>query len=323
MQKEQIQPKKRRLAIEGQTKMGGQIQLTVFTPTYNRGDDQHLGKCYRDLCAQTCKEFIWLIVDDGSDDHTDEYVKPWMTEASMEKNGFLIQYLYKENGGTHTGYNAAFDACGTELICCLETDDGFEPTAVEHILSCAKGGDQSSIGLISNAYDMDTRQVIGKGLPRNCRQTSYTDCYYKYGFTGDKFFVYKMSAIGTFRFPEYAGEKLCATSAMLMLVPGKYKVMHEAVYRKTYLADGYTRQGRMKNYRCSPNGFAYAHLVRMHAVERADVVLKSAAVYVACSLLGTGKVSFKGVRKKWAVAIALPVGVGMYLSMRRYYRKVK
>ena len=38
--------------------------LTVFTPAYNRAYSLPLG--YESLCRQTCDDFQWLIVDDGS-----------------------------------------------------------------------------------------------------------------------------------------------------------------------------------------------------------------------------------------------------------------
>ena len=41
-------------------------QLTIFTPTYNRAHT--LPRTYDSLRNQKCKEFIWLIVDDGSTD---------------------------------------------------------------------------------------------------------------------------------------------------------------------------------------------------------------------------------------------------------------
>ena len=42
--------------------------LTVFTPAYNRAHT--LNKCYESLKRQTCKDFKWLIIDDGSTDNT-------------------------------------------------------------------------------------------------------------------------------------------------------------------------------------------------------------------------------------------------------------
>ena len=47
--------------------------LTVFTPAYNRAHT--LPRTYESLCQQDCKDFIWLIVDDGSTDETADLVK--------------------------------------------------------------------------------------------------------------------------------------------------------------------------------------------------------------------------------------------------------
>ena len=49
--------------------------LTVFTPTYNRAYCLH--QCYESLVRQTCKDFKWLIIDDGSTDNTKELVDKW------------------------------------------------------------------------------------------------------------------------------------------------------------------------------------------------------------------------------------------------------
>lgn len=61
--------------------------LTVFTPTYNRAHT--LSRTYQSLCRQECKDFVWLVVDDGSTDGTADLVRSWQQEA----NGFEIRYL--------------------------------------------------------------------------------------------------------------------------------------------------------------------------------------------------------------------------------------
>ena len=63
--------------------------LTVFTPAYNRAHT--IGRTYKSLCSQKCKDFVWLIVDDGSTDNTAELVKDWISKD----NGFEIQYIKK------------------------------------------------------------------------------------------------------------------------------------------------------------------------------------------------------------------------------------
>ncbi|MDC5446286.1 glycosyltransferase family 2 protein, partial [Acinetobacter baumannii] len=45
------------------------VALTIFTPAYNRAHT--LGRLYESLKKQTLKNFEWLIVDDGSTDHTE------------------------------------------------------------------------------------------------------------------------------------------------------------------------------------------------------------------------------------------------------------
>lgn len=60
-----------RIICKRMPKEGGKphmVLLTVFTPTYNRAHT--LPEAYCSLKAQTSKNFLWLIVDDGSTDRT-------------------------------------------------------------------------------------------------------------------------------------------------------------------------------------------------------------------------------------------------------------
>ena len=81
--------------------------ITVFTPAYNRAHT--IGRTYESLLKQSNKDFIWLIVDDGSSDNTQELVKDWMSKD----NGFEIRYIHKENGGMHTAHNVAYEHIDT------------------------------------------------------------------------------------------------------------------------------------------------------------------------------------------------------------------
>ena len=66
--------------------------ITVFTPTYNRA--YKLPDLYNSLCEQTCSQFEWLIVDDGSTDGTEKLVNMWLKEDKIK-----IIYIKQENGG--------------------------------------------------------------------------------------------------------------------------------------------------------------------------------------------------------------------------------
>jgi len=103
-------------------------QLTIFTPTYNRAHT--LPRTYDSLRNQNCKEFIWLIVDDGSTDQTAELVRKWQAENTA----FEIRYIYKPNGGMHTAHNTAYENIDTELNVCIDSDDCVAENAVSAIL---------------------------------------------------------------------------------------------------------------------------------------------------------------------------------------------
>ena len=85
------------------------VILTIFTPAYNRAHT--ITRTYESLCKQNCKDFIWLIVDDGSTDNTAALVKSWQEID----NGFEIRYVYKKNGGMHTAHNVAYENIDTEI----------------------------------------------------------------------------------------------------------------------------------------------------------------------------------------------------------------
>ena len=135
------------------------IKLTVFTPTYNR--IELLKRCYKSMKRQTCGDFIWMIIDDGSDDGTNDTVKEWI----KENNSFELQYYYKENGGLHTAYNTAIEHISTELCVCIDSDDYMPDDAVEQIISFwNKYGSDEYAGIVGLDYDIRGNR-IGDPLP--------------------------------------------------------------------------------------------------------------------------------------------------------------
>lgn len=174
--------------------------LTVFTPAYNRAHT--LGRTYKSLCAQSNKDFIWMVVDDGSTDHTRQLVESWKKEDC----GFQIVYIYKENGGMHTAHNTAYENITTPLNVCIDSDDTMAPGAVEKILSFWKAhGSDRYAGIIALDATFDN-QVIGKDLG-DLQETTVSG-YYNHGGTGDKKLIYRTDIIKQYPpYPVYPGEK--------------------------------------------------------------------------------------------------------------------
>lgn len=103
-------------------------KITVFTPTYNRA--YIIENLYRSLQRQTCTDFEWLVVDDGSSDETGVLFAAWM----QEENPFPIRYHKKENGGKCRAINFGLDLAQGELFFNVDSDDYLTDDALEKLL---------------------------------------------------------------------------------------------------------------------------------------------------------------------------------------------
>lgn len=74
------------------------VTFTVLTPTFNRGHT--LERVYRSLCRQSCDDFEWLVVDDGSTDDTRALVERLQTLAP-----FAVRYLWQPNQHKKVAFN--------------------------------------------------------------------------------------------------------------------------------------------------------------------------------------------------------------------------
>ena len=211
--------------------------LTVFTPAYNRAHT--LPRTYESLCRQKCKQFIWLIVDDGSTDNTAELVKGWQSHS----NGFPIRYIYKENGGMHTAHNTAYDNIDTELNVCIDSDDMLADNAVELILNkWHEVKDKGFAGIIGLDADFNGN-IIGKSFPQDMTETTLSG-YYAAGGSGDKKLVYRTDVIKAYPpYPVFSGEKYVALAYKYLLIDQDYKlaVLNQTLCNVEYQPDGSPR----------------------------------------------------------------------------------
>ncbi len=281
--------------------------LTVFTPTYNRA--YVLKQCYDSLCRQTCKDFVWLIVDDGSSDNTKEIVDKWIAQ----NNGFEIQYVYKENGGMHTGHNKAYELIDTELNVCIDSDDYMPDDAVELIVNFwNENKDGSYSGII--ALDVyKNGQVIGKELP-NKKSTTLSG-YYQNGGQGDKKLIYRTEIINKYpAYPEFDGEKFVPLDYKYLLCDQDYEllIMNKPVCVVEYMEDG-SSKNMLRQYYRNPRGFAFMRKVHMKYDKGVLKKFKTCIHYVSSSFISKNKGFIKESPKKGMTVLAVPFGFALYL----------
>ena len=260
------------------------IRLTVFTPAYNRAHT--LPRTYESLCSQNCKDFCWLIIDDGSIDNTAQLVKGWMEKD----NGFKIQYIYKENGGMHTAHNMAYENITTELNVCVDSDDCMAEDGVAKILKkWDEVKDSGYAGIIGLDADMNGK-IIGKSFPKSMKETTLMG-YYAMGGAGDKKLVYRTDIIKKYPpYPVFEGEKYVALAYKYRLIDQDYKlaVLPQVLCNVEYQEDG--SSGTMwKQYLKNPKGFAFWRKICMRYPESKKRKIVDCIHYCSSSQIARNK----------------------------------
>jgi glycosyltransferase len=216
--------------------------ISILTPTYNRG--KLLLPLYDSLKNLTFKDFEWLIVDDGSEDETEQYVASWIA-CNREKNNFSIRYVKKNNGGKHTAINRGVREAKGELILILDSDDTLPADSLSTITryydQCKDLADCAGVCGLMAHHD---GQLIGSGFPKEPMYESALQFRYaeKGNVTGDLLEVYKTSVMREFPFPEIENEKFCPESLVWNRIANKYKLFcfNKVIYYRDYLEDGLT-----------------------------------------------------------------------------------
>lgn len=291
--------------------------LTVFTPTFNRA--YCLSNCYESLKQQTCKDFIWLIIDDGSTDNTRDLVFKWKKENIVE-----IHYHYQENQGMHGAHNTAYELIKTELNVCIDSDDYMTNHAVERIITMwNKYGNESFSGIIG--LDSYTNgKIVGSQLPENIKASNLFDLYYKYGVTGDKKLVYRTDLTKKFPYPIFLGEKYVGLAYKYYMIDRDYKMlpMNEVICCVEYLPDG-SSLNMFKQYRRNPKGFSFyrKELMKLPFASR-SFKFRQAIHYVSSNLMLKNWRFLAESPHKGVTALATPLGFLLFIYIHAKTRTI-
>ena len=293
------------------------IDLTIFTPSYNR--EELLKRLYGSLQRQTDKRFIWMVIDDGSTDHTREEVTDWATENKE----FQILYYYKENGGLHTAYNEAIAHIETSLCVCIDSDDWMPDDAVEKILDFWEANGSEEVAGIVGLDCTPDGQVIGDRFPEQKTINLIDLLTGKAGIkNGDRTNVIRTELYKKFApMKVFPGEKNFNPHYMHLQISETYDflVMNECLRIVEYQPEGMSNS-MLKQYRNSPNSFAE---IRKLYLSFPDTSLKFRAkhsVHLAssCILAGKAKESITANPQKGLAVLSFPFGwlLSLYIRMK-------
>lgn len=292
------------------------MQLTVFTPTYNRVE--LLKRCHESMKRQTNQEFVWLIIDDGSSDYTKEEVEKWM----LESHDFQLKYIYKKNGGLHTAYNEAIANIETPLCVCIDSDDYMPDDAVDKILSFwNKHGSEKYAGIVGLDYDIHGK-VIGDALPEQKSINLIDLLVGKYPIVnGDR-----TNVVRTELYKKYApmkvfeGEKNFNPHYLHLQISQEYDflVLNENLRYVEYQSGGMS-DSMLKQYKNSPNSFAETRKLYLSFPNTSFRFKFRHSVHLvsSCILAGNIKRALKESPYKIITVLAMPLGVILSIHIRK------
>lgn len=286
--------------------------LTVFTTTFNRA--YSLPDLYTSLCRQTSKDFLWLIIDDGSTDNTKNLVDNWINEGTIE-----IQYLYKTNEGMHTGHNLAYENISTALNVCIDSDDQLTHDAVELINSFWKeNGESHYAGILGLDIYKDGRLVSSKKFPESIKGGKYSQLKGKYNLVGDIKFVYRTEVIKSYMpYPVFKGEIFTPLGYKYLLVDQDYDMLflNKPLCIVDYRPDG-NSHNLIKQYFRNPRGFLEERKVRMSESYTFRERFENSIHFVASEIILKRYRFWADSTNKLLTIFALPFGFLYYLFLK-------
>lgn len=224
-------------------------RITIFTPTYNRA--YLLPRLYESLCRQTNMQYTWMVVDDGSTDHTEQLVKAWQKENKVN-----ITYHYQTNAGKHAAMEWSHAHCDTDYILCIDSDDSLAENAIAILYSYLPDIDKdtSIAGIVGRCCTMDM-VPLSTLWPTDNEALYFHELNDKYGYNRDTLLVFKTAIVRQYHFPIFPDERFVPEKVFYNMFMYQYRLLPiaELLYVCEYVEDGYTAMG-MSLFERNPKG---------------------------------------------------------------------
>lgn len=144
--------------------------VSVVIPTYNR--ENTISRAVRSVLNQTYDNIEIVIVDDCSNDHTEEVVK-----KEFGNNPKVLFHTLDRNSGACVARNKGVQLSHGEYIAFLDSDDEFQPEKISKQIACLERDGVSLCATDYTSFDKNGHEGIVKTHP-GTRDAIYKELLY-------------------------------------------------------------------------------------------------------------------------------------------------
>ena len=299
------------------------LLFTVFTATYNRA--RTLPRLFRSLCSQTCKDFEWIIVDDGSSDNTRELIDEWKKQTNGD---FTIKYYKKVNGGKPRAINYGIQFAEGRYFIMVDSDDYLIDSAIAKMSDWVVEVDamEEFIG-VGAARGFNSTEYI-KGVAPSVNESGYIDCTNleraAYNLDADMIEAYKTKIFKRFPMAEWPGENFAPEQIALneiALAGFKLRWHADIIEICEYLPGGLT-MGSSELEKKNPMGYAMMYNHKLKYPMTYGQKYKNACQHIALSIVGGSPSYILKSNNLVLTLLAFPVGLALSVRRRIQYNGV-
>ena len=171
--------------------------ISVIIPAYNV--ERYLDDCLKSVTCQTYDNLEIIIVDDGSTDGTASICDKW-----AEKDSRIIVF-HNPNDGLSIARNKGLEVAKGQYISFIDSDDYFEPDAIESLYETAKFNDADLV-VAQGRKVTETGELIEQGGNDGTQKAISEEDFWK-RYSDNLYYIviwsklYKASLFENIRFP--------------------------------------------------------------------------------------------------------------------------
>lgn len=187
------------------------MKISILTATYNH--PSKLEVLYNSLRNQIDRDFVWIIVDDGSREETHTYVLKFTSE-----NIIRIEYIYQHNSGKSAAINRGIDfaeSISSDFILIVDDDEDMDNDAISKVKTYYNRYKGRCSCINFNRADLS-----GNPLTNGQEINEFLMSFQKHKslrLHADGYVGYFMDSLRNIRFPLYEGEKYIGPSVLTQI----------------------------------------------------------------------------------------------------------